>query len=424
MSEQKSAVETVEKLFHDFREANDARLADIEKSAATAADGLLTEKTEQLNAAITEAMDRAKAAEKAAVEASRRREQEAGAERVKAADLRAFRARAGGDASEDDFLAAKGQFVDWMRKGREGDWLSKAMSVDSDPDGGYLVMPDTSGRIATFMYESSPIRPLAAVQTISTDALEGLRDLDEAGSGWVAERGSRTATSTPQLGKYRIPVHELYAMPETTQKILDDAEIDPESWLAGKVAEKFARDENAAFVSGDGVGKPRGFTTYTAGTPSATTYDVVEQVGTGNSGAFAASDPGNVFFDAVYAMKSTYRQGAVWAMNRSTQAAVRKLKDGDGNYLLTPDFRAGSLGVSLLGFPVAEFEDMADIAADSLSIAFANFGLGYQIVDRTGVRVLRDPFSNKPYVQFYTTKRVGGDVVNFEAIKLIKFGSV
>lgn len=422
MSEQKSAVEQVESLFTKFREANDERLKSIEQNV-TAADGLLTEKTEKLNAAIDEALDRAKAAEEAAVSAKRNRLAEAGAERVKAADLAAFGRRAGESVGEDEYLEAKGQFRAWMAKGSVGSWVEKAMSVDSDPEGGYLVMPDTSGRIAGLVYETSPMRQVAAVQTISTDALEGLRDLDEAGAGWVSERGSRTATDSPQLGKYRIPVHEIYAMPEATQKILDDAEIDPESWLAGKVADKFARTENTAFVTGDGVGKPRGFTTYTAGTPSATTYDVVEQNATGVSGDFAASDPANIMFDTVYSLKAPYRQGAVWAMNRTTQAAVRKLKDGDGNYLLTPDFRSGSLGVSMLGFSIVEFEDMADIAANSLSIAFGNFGVGYQIVDRTGVRVLRDPFSNKPYVQFYTTKRVGGDVVNFEAIKLIKFGT-
>ncbi len=423
------AQEQVTKLFEDFKQANDQRLSEIEKSATGTADALIVEKTEKLNAAITEAMDQAKAAEKRAEQAeiaSKRSgygEQGEGPQ-VKAADLATFRAmNKGADVSAEDYIERKAAMSAYLRKGRTEGFDQKAMSVDADPEGGYYVMPDTSGRVASLVYETSPVRQVANVQTITTDALEGFNDLDEAAQAWVGEQTSRTETNTPQIGQWRIPVHEQYAEPRATQKLLDDAMIDIEGWLGGKVADKFARAENAAFVTGDGTLKPRGFTTYGHGTPSASTWNVIERIPTGASGAFASSAPGDALVDTVFSLKSAYRAGAVWMMNRSTLGEVRKLKDGDGNYMLQPQFSQSGLGLSLLGFNVVEAEDMADIASDSLSIAFGNFGLGYQIVDRAGIRVLRDPYTAKPYVKFYTTKRVGGDVVNFEALKLVRFAS-
>lgn len=294
----------------------------------------------------------------------------------------------------------------------------KALSVGSDPDGGYVVHPDMSGRIVTRIFETSPMRAFASVQTISTDALEGLFDLDEAAAAWVAETQTRDETSTPQLRTYRIPVHELSAQPAATQKLLDDAEINMEAWLADKVADKFARTENAAFVNGNGDGKPRGFLTYASGT---TLPGQIERVITGVNGGFAAApNGGDVLIDALYGLKAPYRANATWFMNRATTKLVRKIKDSDGAYLWSPGIAAGQ-PATLLGYPVASFEDMPDPATDSLSIAVGDMRAAYQIVDRAGIRVLRDPFTAKPYIRFYTTKRVGGDVVNFEAIKLIEF---
>jgi HK97 family phage major capsid protein len=294
----------------------------------------------------------------------------------------------------------------------------KALSVGSDPDGGYVVHPDMSGRIVTKIFETSPMRAFASVQTISTDALEGLFDLDEAAAVWVAETEARNETDTPQLKTYRIPAHEMSAQPAATQKLLDDAEIDMEAWLAGKVADKFARTENAAFVTGNGDGKPRGFLTYASGT---TLPGQIERFDTGANGAFAAApNGGDVLIDALYGLKAPYRANATWFMNRATTKLVRKLKDSDGAYLWSPGIAAGQ-PATLLGYPVASFEDMPDPATDSLSIAVGDMRAAYQIVDRAGIRVLRDPYTAKPYVRFYTTKRVGGDVVNFEALKLIEF---
>jgi HK97 family phage major capsid protein len=267
------------------------------------------------------------------------------------------------------------------------------------------------------VFETSPMRAYASVQVISTDALEGLFDLNEASSGWVGETDTRSETNTPQLGKWRIPTHELYAKPTATQKLLDDAEINMEAWLAGKVAEKFARDEATAFVTGSGIGRPRGFLTYASGT---TLPGTIERFDTGVNGAFAAApNGGDVLINALYGLKAQYRANATWFMNRATTTLVRKLKDQDGAYLWSPGIAAGQ-PATLLGYPVAAFEDMPSPATDSLSIAVGDMREAYQIVDRIGIRTLRDPFSSKPYVEFYTTKRVGGDVVNFEAIKLIE----
>lgn len=326
----------------------------------------------------------------------------------------------------EQIRAYRKAFTAYLRRGDKaisGD-IRAALEVGSDPDGGYYVDPDTTGRIVQLIHETSPVRQVANVVTIGTDALEGVNDLDEAGSGWVGETASRTETTTPTVGEYRIPVHEQYAEPRATQKILDDAMIDIAAWLGGKIADKLAREENKAFVKGSGVGKPRGFLDHTTSTsaPSSSSWSTIQHVVSGASGAFATSDPGDPLIDLVFKLKAAYRASARWSMNRATLGEVRKLKDGQGNYLWTPDFGQMANG-QLVGFPITEMEDMPDIAADSLSIAFADWNQAYQIVDRQGIRTLRDPYTTKPYVKFYTTKRVGGDVVNFEAIKLFKFSA-
>ena len=298
----------------------------------------------------------------------------------------------------------------------------KALSVGRDPDGGYLVEPNTNGRIVDRIYETSPVRQYANVMTIGTDALEGLFDTDEAGVGWVGETGARSATTTPQLDKWRIAVHEMYAKPAITQKLLDDSSIDVQSWLAGKVADKMGRFESSSFVTGDGVDQPRGFLTYddftTAGTYQ---LNAIEQFDSGVNGGFAAApEGGDILLDALYGLKTQYRANATWFMNRATTKAVRKLKDSDGAYLWQPGIQANQ-PASLLGYGVAAFEDMPDLGTGSLSIAVGDMGAAYQIVDRMGIRVLVDPYSNKPYVEYYTTRRVGGAVVDFDALKIINF---
>jgi HK97 family phage major capsid protein len=431
MSEEiKKAIGAVDALhagFEEFKKANDERLAQIEKKGS--ADVVTEAKLQKIEADLEKAQ---KIADEAVL-ASKRQSRIVTDERGEVVDLdrkaqewASMNARRRG-AVVGSFGAAdmdgyKTAFDTFLRKGEEvmGPEERKALSVGTDPDGGYVVNPDLSGRIVMKVFESSPMRAYASVQVISSDALEGLFDLNEASSGWVGETDSRPETNTPQLGKWRIPAHELYAKPKATQKLLDDASINMEAWLASKVAEKFARDEANAFVVGNGVNKPRGFLTFPSGT---TLPGTIERFDTGVNGAFAAApNGGDVLINALYGLKQQYRANATWFMNRATLKLTRKLKDTDGAYLWSPGIAAGQ-PASLLGYPVASFEDMPDPATDSLSIAVGDMREAYQIVDRLGIRTLRDPYSAKPYVEFYTTKRVGGDVVNFEAIKLIEFTS-
>jgi len=428
MSEEiKQVVDSINAAFTEFKSTNDLRLKEIE--AKGAADPVTEAKLAKIEADLDAAQKKADDA----VLAVKRQSRIATDGNGNAVDLdvkalawadmiaRKSGSRANGfGAKEMD--AYKGQFMSYLRKGDQvmnADEI-KALSVGSDPDGGYVVYPDMSGRTVSKVFETSPMRAYASVQTISTDALEGLFDLDEAASGWVGETQARAETGTPTLKAWRIPTHELFAFPKATQKLLDDAAIDMEAWLANKVAEKFARDESSAFVTGSGVDKPRGFLTYTAGT---TLPGTIEQVPTGVSGGFAAApNGGDVLIDALYGLKAPYRANATWFMNRATAKTTRKLKDSNGEYIWSPGIAAGQ-PASLLGYPVASFEDMPDPAASSLSIAVGDMRAAYQIVDRVGIRVLRDPYTAKPYVGFYTTKRVGGDMVNFEALKLIRFNT-
>lgn len=420
-----SAVESLNRAFDEFKKANDARLAEIEKKGAS--DPVLDAKLAAIEADMQKAQAIADEAALAVKRQSRVVTDEKG-DRIdldaKAAEWAGMLARRRGETVPQfdaaGMAAYKSAFDRFLRKGEEimGMDERKALSVGSDPDGGYVVNPDTSGRIVQKVFETSPMRAFASIQVISSDALEGLFDLNEASSGWVGETASRSETNTPEIGKWRIPVHELYAAPRATQKLLDDASINMEAWLASKVSEKFARDEAAAFVNGNGVGKPRGFLTYENGT---TLPGTIERFDTGVNGVFAAApNGGDVLINALYGLKAQYRANATWFMNRATLTLTRKLKDSDGAYLWSPGIAAGQ-PATLLGYPVASFEDMPDPATDSLSIAVGDMREAYQIVDRLGIRTLRDPYSAKPYVEFYTTKRVGGDVVNFEAIKLIEF---
>lgn len=413
--------------FEAYKEANDERLAQLE------AKGTADPITEEKLVKIEEAMDTAQKRLDDYVLSQKRQHRTVVDTKGNEIDLDAKAlkwaktiARAHGtqisEFTADDMDAYKSAYDVYLRKGNLIIPVEtiKALSVGVDPEGGYRVTPDMSGRIVTQVFESTPMRAYAAVQVISSDALEGDFDLDEAGSEWVGETSTRSTTDTPDIGVWRIPVHTLSAKPRATQKLLDDADINVEAWLATKVAEKFARAEATAFVTGDGIARPRGFTTYPDGTTLPTQ---IERFDTTVNGAFkAAPDGGDVLIDALYGLKPQYRANANWFMNRATTKLTRKLKDSDGNYLWAPGIAAGQ-PASLMGYPVAAFEDMVDPATGSLSIAVGDMRQAYQIVDRLGIRTLRDPFSAKPYVEFYTTKRVGGDVVNFEALKFVEFSA-
>jgi HK97 family phage major capsid protein len=424
----RNALYDMGRAFEQYKETNDKILREIATKGA--ADPLTENKLSRLNEEMNRASD-------LAMQSKRRLDQMEVA--MKRAPLSAMGgddfAEAGAftaerkshlqsDLSVDQYRLYKSALKNYLRKNNAGFGVEeiKALSVGSDPDGGYAVTPDLSGRITQMVYDGSPMRQVANVVTIGTDALEGLNDLDDLSAGWVGETEARTETSTPKMGEWRIPVHELYAEPRATQKLLDDALFSVEDYLAGKIADKLTRMENDAFVNGNGVRKPRGFLTYGEGVPSASNWQVIERVNTGANGAFASTNKGDALINLVYALKAGYRDQAVFMMKRSVLAEVRKLKDDNNNYLWQPDFQSAE-GGNLLGFRVLENENMPEIAAGASAIAFGNFNKGYQIVDRQGIRILRDAFTAKPYVKFYTTKRTGGDVVNFEAIKILKFSA-
>lgn len=429
--ELKKIVDELGRAFEEFKAAHNQQLAEIKSGRGTEA--VLNEKIERISARMDELQ-----AQKDAIEAKMNRptfgaDQSAAEQKALVTfnvELKAHALASGkpqpADVSADQYQAYKQAFGAWARKGDKTLTTeeSKALQVGVDSDGGYLVPPDVSGRIVTKLFELSPIRSIANVQPISSDALEGLEDLDEAAAGWTGETSTRSETNTPQVGKYRIVAEEMYAQPKATQKFLDDAAVDVESWLSGKVSDKLARLEGAAFVAGNGIAKPRGFASYaTAATADASRpWGTLEHIKTGVNGDFAGSSPADILFDLEAAFKPGYLAGASWVTRRSVIVKVRKFKGSDNNYLWQPGLAAGR-PATLIGYPIVMAEDMPALATGSLSLALGNFSVGYQIVDRAGIRVLRDPYTEKPYVKFYTTKRTGGGVVQFEAIKLVQFAA-
>jgi HK97 family phage major capsid protein len=280
----------------------------------------------------------------------------------------------------------------------------------SDPDGGYTVPTAMSNKIIKRLYEIDPLRSLAAVESITTGAIEWLVDNGDAGSGWEGnETVATTSVTTPQIGKKRIPVNTLATRPRISQILLEDSGINIEQFLANKVADRFGRDEAAAFVSGDGINKPRGFLTYANGTA----WGTIEQI---NMGA-AANLTADGFISIKYHMIEQYLNSGTWLMNRSTVQAALQLKDGAGNYLWQPSFMAGQPS-TILGLPVRMSTSMPAVTANTLSVALGAFKEAYMIVDRLGITVQRDPYTDKPLVEMYFRKRVGGDVTNFDAIKI------
>lgn len=317
----------------------------------------------------------------------------------------------------------KSAFDSYVRSGESSGLRqleTKALSTGSNPDGGYLVPAEVEAEIGQRLAAISPIRSIAGVRTISANVYKKPFMTAGPAVGWVGETAARTQTASQTLDELSFPAMELYAMPAATATLLEDSAVNIDEWIAAEVEQVFAAQEGTAFVAGDGVNKPTGFLSYTTVAESAWTWGALGTIATGAAGAFATSGPVDAMIDLVYALKAGYRQNGVFVMNRRTQSAIRKLKDNDGQYLWQPPGQAGGRA-SLLTFPVVEAEDMPDIAAGSTAVAFGDFRRGYLVVDRAGVRVLRDPYSAKPYVLFYTTKRVGGGVQDFDAIKLLKF---
>jgi HK97 family phage major capsid protein len=298
----------------------------------------------------------------------------------------------------------------------------KALAEGSNADGGFWVLPDRSSEIVTREFETSPMRSVATVQTTTSNAFEMIIDDDEAASGWVGEVEARPVTDTPQIGLLTIPIHEMYAKPEATQNMIDDAGFNLEGWLQEKGSDHFTRTANTSFVTGNGSKKPKGILAYTAAT-TANTYqrDRVTQItATGTAGVL---DESNDLIILQNSVKDSYQAGAVFTGNRATFTDIMLMQDGIGQYLMNPMMMKEGTDRVLLRKPFVIFADMPDVAAAALPLAYGDFRKGYMIVDRIGIRILRDPYSHKPYIQYYMTQRLGGAVTNFESFHILVMNS-
>lgn len=404
--ELKEQLEQVHKAFDEYKKINDANVAEAKKLGQTSAAGV----------------ERLEKAEK------HMQELEAKMEKMSAALARS--AQDGTDGAEQktkDFEKKSAQYSEeFVRCMKSGEPMSKEMktwakenleaklmSVDSDTDGGFLVNPTVSAEIVKQQYESSPIRQLASQLTIGGASLKILQDLDEAGAEWVGELEAGTNDKTPQLKEVEIFIHKMRTSPKASEDILEDAGINLEAWLSGKWVEKFSRAENTAFMTGDGVKKPKGILDYASGTG----FGQVQRELTAANNAIAGDD----FIDLQTLLKSDYDANAVWMINRLIVGAIRKLKDSvTGAYIWQPSLQLG-VPALLLGKPVYYASDLdSTISANKFLAVYGDFKAGYQIIDKPGIRVLRDPYSSTGYVTFKTTKRVGGGVKNFEALKTLQ----
>jgi len=425
------------KALHDAIVESQKRIDTIGASKADATDVAALQKATEDTLKGVEKIQAEQAAEKAAADAERKDF----AEKIAFLEGRVARGASDGEKAADDPEYKKAVNL-YLRKGvnpdsevisrvyeefarksvksgdeREIEMQKKDLVSASGPDGGYFVTADRGGIIEGRIFETSPVRSLANVVSTSSDVFEYVLDDDEASSGWVGEVQSRSDTNTPDIGVIKIPVHELYAQPRATQKMLDDAGFDIEGWLSRKVASKMGRDESSAFVAGDGSQRPKGFLSYAAWSVAGTYQrNAVEQIETATSTTLAADD----LIGLQNSLVEDYQARATWGMKRQTFTKVMELKDAYGQYLLNPRVLMEGSTKILLGASVSFMNDMPAFAANALSIAIADWSEFYTIVDRFGIRVLRDPYTAKPYVKYYTTKRVGGAVTNYEAGKILK----
>jgi HK97 family phage major capsid protein len=389
--EVRAALHEVMAVFEAYKAANDARLDAVEQKRA---DGLHDDKLERIEQSLQAAEQRLN----------------------RLVSQKSRPAQDGGNVPDE----AKTAWDGYMRSGRVG--LELKAGISSASGSGVLAPIETEAFVARRLQAISPMRSLATVRVIGAATFKKPVSTAAAASGWVSETASRPETDPATLDLLTFPSGELYAAPSATNDILDDAQINIDEWLASEIEDAFANQENAAFVNGDGSNKPKGFLNYTAAADASATWGQLGYIASGAAGAFASSNPVDALIDLIYAPKSQYRPNASFVMNRRTAAKIRKFKDAEGNYIWQPAYTAGTLP-QLLGYPVQELEDMPDITANALAVAFGDFAKGYLIVDRAGLSVLRDPYSAKPYTLFYTTKRVGGGVQNFDAIKVLKFAA-
>lgn len=397
LNEIKGLVEEGQRAFAEFKRVND------EKSSKTE-----TERKEEMSRAFAD-MDAIKS-------------------NLESLEAKMNRQGLSGDQIDPAQAEHKSAFGAYVRKGTDFDHSIEAKALatgtNSGADGGYAVPKVIDSMIENFMVNVSPIRAIADVQQISTPDYHRIVNIRGTASGWVGETDARTATNTPQIKDVVPTMGDLYANPQATQRMLDDVFFNAEQWLAENVALEFARAEGAAFITGDGSNKPTGFLAGTINTTDDATrvFGAVQYVASGAAGDFASSNKADVLFSLVGKLKAAYRQNASFVLPKATLFEIASFKDSNGRYLFDFSTVPGKPN-SLLGYNVVEAEDMPAKAANAYGIAFGDFKRAYLIVDRIGTRVVRDPFSNKPYVGFYTVKRVGGALVNSEAIKVVKFAA-
>lgn len=396
MADLNTVIDELGRAFEEFKETNNQRIAKLAKGEAVSE---LEQKLERLDAQISKLDDLKADIDDIAKKAARR-------------------GGAGDDKPEvSEHREAYGRYI---RKGIDnglGELQQKAMQIAVDADGGYAVPETLDTAIAAMEQSDVAMRRLANVITVGNEQYKKLVSIGGTASGWVGETAARPVTNSPQLAEVAPFFGEIYANPASTQKALDDVFFSAEAWLAEEIGREFAEEEETAYVAGDGTAKPKGILAYTTALTSDATraFGVLQHV---VSGSAAALTPDGVI-NLVYSLRAGYRNNAAFLMNRLTVAAVRKLKDTTNDYLWRPGLEAGQPS-TLLGYAIEESDAMPDVAADALSMAFGDFRRGYLIADVRGVRILRDPFTNKPYVHFYTTKRTGGAVVDSRAIKILK----
>ncbi len=397
--ELKDVLDQLGMAFEEYRKTNDARLEELRKTGHNSAE--LEEKLARIDGELKRLDE-----EKAKLEAKLNRPGLV-------------------NGNEDPVKAEhKSAFLRWMRKGVEeglADLQFKAIQTGVDGDGGYAVPELLNREVYSLLQKATPMRNVCRVITVGAGEYKELVNKHGATSGWVGETDARAATNSPSLAELTPFMGEIYAYPQATQRALDDMFFDVEAWLAAELSDAFTTAENAAFTTGNGTNKPKGFLAYTTALTADGTraFGSLQYLRTGVAAGLPTTNPGDLLIDVIHSLKAGHRANARWMMNSLTLAQVRKWKDNENNYLWQPGLQAG-VPSALLGYPVTENEDMPDVAADGYPIAFGDFRAGYTIVDRIGIRMLRDPYTNKPYVGFYSTMRVGGFLKDSEAIKLVK----
>lgn len=397
--ELKEMIEALGKAFEEFKAEHGKQMDEMKKGKA---DAVLAEKVDRINKDIGE------------ISAMKRQ--------LEAIETAVARSGLPGGGKEIDRTKAehKAAFEKFFRKGFDNGLrdleIKAGLSTLSDPDGGFLVPEEMESTIERIAETVSAMRRICTVRTIGTDTYKKLVNVGGASAGWVEEKAARAETDTPTLKEIMINTRELYAMPAATQQLLDDSRVDIAAWLGDEVSIEFNEQEATSFISGNGVGQPKGIGSYTMIANASYAWGKVGYIPTGAASTFANADK---LIDLQHALKPVYRNGAAWLMNDSTFAHVRKFKDGEGNYLYRPGLELNAPD-TILGKSVEIDDNIDDIGAGKYPIFWANFKRAYLIVDRFGIRILRDPYTSKPYVLFYTTKRVGGGIVMYEAIKALK----